>query len=581
MPKRTSRKPIRRPIRNQNRNQNKRRTSKRRFGATLTSEEGVLIPVPSRSQTAISSAYRVCLTGVKNKLIKINDGIQYINKQVKDKNNRLVLTIGSFLVLLFVLFYTSYKDIREKTFGELVTSTCTYLLGGSILGQHAIKDAFYELVSTIKGAITCDSDFKRLKTDFNRLRDDNLIDDDMLKFFNRLEDYYENNMECNQTEKIIKENSNIKSFMNLIIQLNRTHHEEMNTLLPDEFIRDIITRLDEFIKEYGSAAKQLDRELVNPMLLNMIGQKGPPISGIFLVGAPGVGKTRFVKHLGEILRTKIYEFDPKKEKIELWVKSVKEQYSKFSVFTRMALEANKNEGKPLILFIDEIDKKINFNMLDVLLELLGDSKSRKMRDPALGVSVTLPTNLIVVCASNKSLEEIIIKSAKYAPLKSRFIEIFIPNISKEVQLKVTVDYVRTIYPNITEDDEKFIRDVIYKTSYPGMRELFNISNTYVRHLQALNSLQKYKEVETPKEFRESYLMLLEEKAQQAALEIGSKLNKGNIARPRPGAKPGARQIARPRPINDFESEEEEESGVDYKSNSDGEEGWNSPQVESS
>ena len=223
----------------------------------------------------------------KKYLIKVNKKLHGINEAVK--KNHLVVTVGSFLLLLFVLLYTSYDDIKNKSANELMYSVYTYLVGGSLLSQYAIKDAFYELISKIRTALTYDHEFYEIKENFNKLKEAKLIDDKMDKFFRNLEEDY-NNIITRPSTTSEQEIANIKSFMQLITDLTATHHDEMNTVLPDDFIQDIISRLEQFIKDYGSASKQLDRELVNPLLLGMIGKEGPPVSAIFLVGKPGVGK---------------------------------------------------------------------------------------------------------------------------------------------------------------------------------------------------------------------------------------------------------------------------------------------------
>lgn len=526
--KKVSRKRSRSPKKRSRRTSKKssRRTSKKRsFGTKVVLEDGTeLTDHPSMNMSHRAemqdSRYKKYLIKVNKKLHQLNDSI---------KKNHIVVTFGSFLLLLFILMYTSYDDIKTKSVNELMYGVYTYLIGGSLLGQYAIKDAFYELISKIRTALTYDHEFHEIKDNFMKLKEAKLVDDKMDRLFRNIEaDYSDISTSPRPSTTSKQEMANLKSFMQLLIDLTASHHEEMNTVLPDDYITDIIAKLEEFMKDYGSAAKQLDRELVNPLLLNMIGKEGPPVSAIFLVGRPGVGKTRFVQHLAKILHAKVYEFLPPAKgdigRINFFAKSAKEQYPNLSVFTRMTLDAKENKGKPMILFIDEIDKKLNKELLTTLLDLLGDPKSRKMADPGLNITVKLPKNIVVVCASNKTLELIVEENKKYEPLLSRFVEIFIPDMAKEVQLKATTDYIKSIYPQLTKEDETFISDVVYRTTFPGMRELINISNTYVRQLQAITALQKYKTVETPAEFRENYIKQLEEQeaARNAAAEIKSK-----------------------------------------------------------
>jgi hypothetical protein len=142
-------------------------------------------------------------------------------------------------------------------------------------------------------------------------------------------------------------------------------------------------------------------------------------------------------------------------------------------------------------------------------------------DNQLELNITIPKNVVLICASNTTLELIGEKDNNYAPLLSRFVEIFIPDMSKELQLKATTEYVKKIYPELTAEDQDFIKDIVYRTTFPGMRELINISNTYVRQLKSIAALQKYKKMETPSEFRTSYLKQLDEQeaARKAAANV--------------------------------------------------------------
>jgi hypothetical protein len=504
------------------------RSRRRSFGTVITLEDGTVLtdqPNLNKSDKAIKQDEKY-----KKYLITLNKKLHKLNETVK--KNHIFMTFGSFLLLLFILVYTSYDDIKNKSANELIYSVYTYLIGGSlsgtILGQHAIKDLFYELISAIRKALTYDHEFYEIKDNFTKLKKNGLIDEKMDYFFRSLEDDY-NNFSKRNTTSSQQEVQNIKSFMNLLTDLTATHNEEMNTQIPEDYIIEISRKLEEFIKDYGSAKKQLDEELANPLLLNMIGKEGPPISAIFLVGNPGVGKTRFVKHFSEILKAKIYEFlpDRKNERREFipWAKSAKEFYPDLSVFTQMALDAKKNKG-PVILFIDEIDKKLSEELLTTMLDLLGDPKNRVARDPTLGLDIKLPRNIVVICASNKTLEKIAEADETYKPLLSRFIEIFIPDMSKEIQVKATTEYLESIYPDLKEEDRQFIKDVVYRTKFPGLRELINITNTYVRHLQAISTLSKYKKIQGPTEYRQEYLLKLEEqqKASETATEIAKETN---------------------------------------------------------
>jgi hypothetical protein len=504
-------KSIKRSKRNKSKRKSRRKSRRkltRKFGAKIILEDGTeLEKNPNlnqpEQQEKLNIKYKKYLETVNKKLEKINQKI---------KQNHLVVSFGTFLFLLFILLYTSYDDIKNKSARDLMYGTYTYLVGGSILGQYALKDVFYKLLSDLKNAFTVDNEYKELCDNFEKLIEAGVVDNKMMTFYSNLKtDYIYTQSGINTTSKIGI--YNIKSFIKLLHDLAVIHPNEMNAKIDDNYISNLITRLNNFIKGYGTAAKELEQQLINPLLLTLLGKDGPPISAIFLVGRPGVGKTRFVNHLAKEMDATIYEYNYKKdeqdEHIQTLSRSAKEQYYKLNIFSRMKLE--DKEGKPIILFIEKL-----FN---ILLSLLGDPKLRTMEEPAMNINIKLPKKLLVICASNKSLVKIVEEDNKYEPLLRRFVEIFIPNISKEIQFQATVDYVKSIHPDMTIEDEQFIKDVVYKSNFPGMGELIVISNKYVQHLNALNVLKKYKEVEDIKEYRKNYLVTLEEKANKMALDI--------------------------------------------------------------
>jgi flagellar biosynthesis GTPase FlhF len=508
--KRISRKRTSRKRTSRKRTSRKRTSRKRRFGAPIVElDDGTILKKVNEdlktkeknlkklelNQDSVHKYFKT----VQKKLIQINEKI---------KSNGLVMTLGTFLLLIFVLLYTSYDDIKTKSVWELIYNLFTYLFSGSLLSQHAIKDTFYELSAKIKKAFSYDHELEEINEQFKYLQKENLIDTKTASFFRELNNDYLSINNGEQTATTHLDKSNLKSFMKLAIDLNTTRKSEMNTVLSNEDIKNISDRLTEFINDYGTAKKQLDKQIINPLLLSMIGKNGPPISAIFLVGNPGVGKTRFVNELANKINANIYEYiyDKKQgfHRMNTLSKSVKEQYQNLNVFIKMKLESNDEPNKPIILFIDEIDKKLNKELLTELLQLLGDPKSREIKDKALNINVKLPKNLIIVCASNKSLESIVEKNSIYEPLLSRFVEIFIPNMTKDKQYDIAIKYMTGLYPQITDDDKKFIREVINRTKYPGVRDIITISNSYISHLKSIVELHHIKQIESPAEYRENF-----------------------------------------------------------------------------
>lgn len=296
--------------------------------------------------------------------------------------------------------------------------------------------------------------------------------------------------------------------MSLVIELAASDKSNVD-IVDSEYIKVLSAQLNDFVKTYSEAGDQLTDQIVNPFLLQMMGKKTLPMSAIFLVGKPGVGKTKFVNTIAEKLGAKMYEFTHvKKDDFISYRTNAKDQYKKLSVFTKIALE---NDGKPVILFIDEFDKNLNPNLLNTMLEILSDPKTRKIREKNLRLNIRVPSNVMVMCASNTTLEDIAAADKTYVPLLSRFVQINIPDMTKELQIQVSLDYIRSIYPDVTEKDEEFIISVVNKTKHAGMRELLSVINTYTTFLASYKELSAIEGVyvKRPTVYRDNYMKELD------------------------------------------------------------------------
>ena len=505
----------------------KRRKSQRKFGVEIFDELGKTI-----HETA------------EHAKIEFLKKIEFKLEQVKKKK----FTYGMYSLFVIILILNSYeeilssyyKNISNKSLYELCIAVFIYVIGtGSPIMQ---LNAGYDLYNKIRRINWRDmgfgdTEYENIIENYNKLMEQKLIDRNMQLLFEKWKNYYiEDEMQNASLDEFILD----KDHMNLVILLN-TEYPEMKNELPPEYITDMCNKLHNFIKDYGEAYDRLDNEIINPLILQLMNKPTIPMSAIFLVGSPGTGKTRFVKNLSKSINADIYEY--KKDKItEGKATLIEKDKDKFSVFFNMAYDrknAEKQGKKPIqILFIDEFDKKLtkDKHLLHDLLQLLGDSDEKKITDKTLGIDVKVETNLII-CASNKSLEQIAQTDSSYEPLISRFVEIFIPDMTKELQEKLIIEYVNSKFKQIsektgdktfvmTEDAKEFIKEVVYKTNFPGLRELQSIVNTYVSHLQGIKDLQKYKPVDSPNKYQQKVLRLLDKQRQEeidkAAKEINTK-----------------------------------------------------------
>ncbi len=214
--------------------------------------------------------------------------------------------------------------------------------------------------------------------------------------------------------------------------------------------------------------------------------------------------------MAEILDAKIVEYKCNdendeyiNEKFLTFRSSIDSQYKNFNPITKLILDKSKCK----ILLIDELGEKLKTNndSIKILLKMLGSVNDRSIQDDYLDLNIKIPNNIIIICTSNDTLEDLCIIDKKFNSLKSRFVEIKVPNVPKNIQLKVINEHMSSIYQNIDDTDRIFIEKVICNTEYTGLRELLNMTSTYVQYLNSIENLKLYKNFSTKEEYQENIL----------------------------------------------------------------------------
>ncbi len=423
-------------------------------------------------------------------------------------------------MILFTI-YSSYDDYKDKSMNETASSIFNYLLGSSILGQHLIKDYIYKTIEDVKPYLVENEaiiENEEIKNEFESLKKQGLVTKEFEKFYDRCIDIMsefriERTQLSKDDEKYIK---NISHFIKFITILSK---ETQRTNIDTGVLKKINIDLEDFLSSYGSANQELVDSVVDPILMylssNGKDDKLPPFNSIFLTGNPGVGKTRFVTEIVKKIDANIeyFKLDEKSDRYDddrvRIHKDFKEQSDKFSAITNLILKSKKDPNKINFLFIDEIDKilksKKGDQMNEILLKLLGSSEEKIIKDSFLGIDLVVPKNIVVICASNASLHSLAKINKKFNPLKSRFVEILIPDLSKELQYELTVKYMKELYYDITDFDKSFIKKVVYESKYSGMRELKLFINLYVQKKKSIDILKNIKKVEDISIFQKKYI----------------------------------------------------------------------------
>jgi ATP-dependent Lon protease len=238
-----------------------------------------------------------------------------------------------------------------------------------------------------------------------------------------------------------------------------------------------VDKIDEYLKTIQeSVVDELKNCIFKPYICNMFKQdKHIPLSPIYLVGNSGVGKTKFVNTIAELLDIPVFLFDIKKEPKKWQIRSHDRfDSNNLNTYTNIMHAAKSNNKNSIILFIDEMDKKIGIdkNMITILLELINKgvfSFHEKHIDYKIDIK-----NIIIICCGNTEIEEIksVNDNMGIEALANRFITIKFPDIDNSLKTTIVEKYIKTNYPflNYKKHSEE-INKIVNNDNEPGMRKL--------------------------------------------------------------------------------------------------------------
>jgi hypothetical protein len=437
------------------------------------------------------------MDGLKPNIVSL---IIYTNTLIK-KN----MYIYSVLPVVFILYSYYYEKI---VISDVWNHLLTYFIGGSVFSQYFLKDVIYNIcissynyIKNIERTIFHDK-YRELFDDFIK---NNVVSKDYQCYINYLLSRYtaKDGIGYIYTDK---DNEYVCKFLDIMVDM--INNENVKECIVDDDILELVEKLEKFISDYPDIKDPLNYEIINPILLMLLRDKdkfGPPVSPVLLSGKPGTGKTRFAKKLAEILDAKLveYHYDDRHDGCVNFRADVDSQYKKFNPVTKLILAKNKYK----ILLIDEMGEKLKTNdeMIGVLLKMLGSVNDKSIRDGYLDLNIRIPNNIIIICTSNDTLDDLCNIDKKFNSLKSRFIEIKIPDVPKDIQLKVVTEHMSNMYQNIDDSDKIFIKNIIDNTDYSGLRELLNMTTTYVQYLNSIESLKLYRKFLPKDEYQKKIL----------------------------------------------------------------------------
>jgi len=353
------------------------------------------------------------------------------------------------------------------------------------IGSVAIKDTLYNMATLYSIYLSknkYDYKIEHINDEISKI-DNNFYIQEIQKYLNIYKEYsiiIKHNKEYESIYNVKMES--IVSIINFYILLSSKNKDISINL------KDKIGQLDIFVNNYGSSKHILKNCVLMPLLQRLKTFESVNISPIFLSGNPGTGKTKFVKDLSNILEIENYNMILQEYN---WIDTSKGfEKQNLSSYTKLIYNSKLKYGHNYgIIFIDEIDKQLKKDddksiNTELLLNLLSSmNNDREVYDKYLHTNIKID-NVLIICASNTTLDDLCKIHQSFGPLKDRFVEIKIPDISDDLKFKILNDYLLDKLSETTLIHTEFINKLISSIKDKGVRKLLNVLNIYINKLNS-------------------------------------------------------------------------------------------------
>lgn len=408
-------------------------------------------------------------------------------EKLNDDQKKLFTSSSQFFLFMIFAVYFNRKENRSKT----AMATFAFLGGPylmSSLTQEPIDNFKSALVPFLPQFIIQDRNKKIFK--YQKKYDlikGNLSTSEREKFSSLLTEFeisrkvvLQNDWESTREQEMLDRSFPVLDYLFKLTSVLSTTHQQT-------YIKGMTLKLDEIVKNYDSGVTRILREKVlKPVIVNMdikLAEK-MPISPIYLKGAPGTGKTRFVNLLAETLQIPIINFEYLVTNID---DDNSNQYNygasfrekKVHPFTKLVYKMKTKHKNIGVFFIDELDKNFSHNdkKLGVFLLKLLNPDKEFVEDPYLGINISIKETL-VICTGNKNLPEI---SDDLTSLENRFVTIEFPALSNELKKNIALEHAQKYFKrDLTFDETNYVDHMVISDKNPGVRQLIMNIQAYAR-----------------------------------------------------------------------------------------------------
>jgi SpoVK/Ycf46/Vps4 family AAA+-type ATPase len=302
----------------------------------------------------------------------------------------------------------------------------------------------------------------------------------------------------------------VESYKHRVHELKDGHaidNDQMQTTKTSKPDRLVLTEKPNItwneIADLHDAKKAIEEAVVFPVKRPDLFPLGWP-RGILFFGPPGCGKTLLAAAIATEIDATFYNIDAASI-MSKWLGESEKNVSELFTSARQATE----EGKPVIVFIDEIDSLVGIRGDEVGGEVRSRNQFLKEMDNVLDKKH--PTHIYVVGATNKpwALDEPFIRRFQrriYVPLpnseaRHELFNIFTPNL--KLARDVDVDLIVEKTEGYSGSD---LRDIFQGVQTRVVRELFEGNQLTKREARAI-TMDDFREVIKKRKPSVSQLML--------------------------------------------------------------------------
>ncbi len=289
-----------------------------------------------------------------------------------------------------------------------------------------------------------------------------------------------------------KDTRGLLKMLDYIFTILNVEKIERASLLNADNKEALLNKLDELLVSYPKEnATLLKQKVIVPFLLSLVEDKLKlPSAPVYLLGAPGVGKTWFVNQLAMTLQVpliKISEFAYTSGQI-LEDDDIQKKY--ISPFAKALHYAAQYGSRQCILFIDEFDKILaqpnnQHNGVEaMLLDMLNTDSLTTWKDTYLALDVDL-SNVMIMAAGNQKLTAI---NERYKPISDRMVTIEFKSLQTDNKRNIIFNQAKQMFKqagmSLSAEDNDFIEKSIQSDKHEGVRQLNLELSTYVRTKKA-------------------------------------------------------------------------------------------------